>query len=118
MSNKRQIHSLDIKSAFLQWAKINIAVLPPPETNTVKLWRLNITVYGLCDAPIAWYQKLKTELSNVATSQSIYEMLFSFGTGITNLKDFYVAMWMIVSLLVVFVSWHYNIPHLQYILFK
>ena len=61
-------------------------MLPPPETNTVKLWRLNTTVYGLCDAPSAWYQKLKTELINVGTSQSIYNNALFFWRRDNKLK--------------------------------
>ena len=67
-------------------SKINISALPPPETNTVKLWRLNTTVYGLCDAPSAWYQKLKTELINVGTSQSIYDNALFFWRRDNKLK--------------------------------
>ena len=32
---------------------------PPKEAGTDKLQKLLITVYGLCDAPRAWYLRIK-----------------------------------------------------------
>ena len=61
VSHKWKIKSLDIKSAFLQGQPINreIFLKPPKEAGTEKSWKLLITVYGLCDAPRAWYLKMK-----------------------------------------------------------
>ena len=51
------IHSVDVKSAFLQGKEINrdVYVKPSQEAETDKLWKLKTTVYGLCDAPRVWY---------------------------------------------------------------
>ena len=55
-NNGWKISSLDIKSAFLQGQAINrdVFLKPPKEAGTKKLWKLWITIYGLCDAPRAW----------------------------------------------------------------
>ena len=54
------IHSLDIKSAFLQGSllKREVYIKPPAEANTKKLWKLNKCVYGLTDASRMWYLKV------------------------------------------------------------
>ena len=64
VSHKWKIKSLDIKSAFLQGQPINreIFLKPPKEAGTDKLWKLLITVYGLCDAHMAWYLRIKEVL--------------------------------------------------------
>ena len=44
------INSLDIKSAFFQENEINRDVfLKPKEAGTSNIWKLNMTVYGLCN---------------------------------------------------------------------
>ena len=47
-----KIHSIDIKSAFLQGKPLDrdIYLLPPKEANTENVWKLNQAVYGLSDA--------------------------------------------------------------------
>ena len=40
----------------------DVFIKPPKEANTNKLWKLNTTVYGLCDAPREWYLSVKKEL--------------------------------------------------------
>ena len=60
ISNKYIIHSVDhVKLAFLQGKGIDCDVYlkPPKEVGTKNLWKLKITVYGLCDAPRVWYIK-------------------------------------------------------------
>ena len=60
-----QIHSMDIKSAFLQGNKLEreIYLKPPKEANVKgKLWRLNRCVYGLVDASRYWYLRVHAEL--------------------------------------------------------
>ena len=56
-SNQLKIHSVDVKSAFLQGKGINrdVYVRPPKEAETTKLWKLQTNIYGLCDAPRLWY---------------------------------------------------------------
>ncbi len=60
--NKWQVHSMDIKSAFLQGMQLSreIYIRPPPEAGKVNvLWKLNKCVYGLADASLYWYNKVK-----------------------------------------------------------
>ena len=66
-SNKWQLNSLDVKTAFLQGKPIEreVYVKPPKEANTRKIWKLNKTVYGLADASRNWYLKLKEELNKL-----------------------------------------------------
>ena len=65
---------MDIKTAFLQGADINreIFVKPPPEANCVGLiWKLRKCVYGLSDASLSWYNRVKEVLEqcNVKVSK-------------------------------------------------
>lgn len=60
--NKWQVNSMDIKSAFLQGMQLSreIYVRPPPEAEKGNiLWKLNKCVYGLADASLYWYNKVK-----------------------------------------------------------
>ena len=60
--NKWQIHSMDIKSAFLQGMELSrdIYIRPPPEAGSDGiLWKLKKCVYGLADASLYWYNKVK-----------------------------------------------------------
>ena len=59
-----KIHSLDIKSAFLQGSVLirDVFIKPPKEASTDKLWKLNKCVYGLTDASRMWYLKLDKTL--------------------------------------------------------
>ena len=62
------IHTVDVKSAYLQGDAIDrdIYLKPPSEFDNGKLWKLKKTVYGLVDAARAWYNRVKTELSNLS----------------------------------------------------
>lgn len=59
-----QCHSLDVKAAYLQGRVINrnVYLRPPPEFDDGKLWKLNKTVYGLCDAARHWYLRVRSQL--------------------------------------------------------
>ena len=62
---KWKINSVDIKTAFLQGEKIQREVFlrPPKEANTNnKVWKLNKCVYGLADASLMWYERVKKTL--------------------------------------------------------
>ena len=63
-----QIHSVDVKAAYLQGDTINrdLYLKPPPEYDNGKLWRLKKTVYGLCDAARAWYNRVKGVLLSMS----------------------------------------------------
>lgn len=56
------LHSMDIKSAFLQGMEVSrdIFIKPPPEANSEgTLWKLRKCVYGLADASLYWYNRVK-----------------------------------------------------------
>lgn len=60
--NNWQPHSMDIKTAFLQGQEIDrqVYIKPPKEANvTGKLWQLKKCVYGLGDASLQWYKRVK-----------------------------------------------------------
>lgn len=60
--NHWKVHSMDIKSAFLQGMELSrdIHVRPPPEADSKGvLWKLKKCVYGLADASLYWYNKVK-----------------------------------------------------------
>ena len=63
-SNKWLLHSLDIKSAFLQGMPIDreVFIKPPSEAKTNSLWLLLQCVYGLSDASRQWYLRVQKEL--------------------------------------------------------
>ncbi|XP_077974464.1 uncharacterized protein LOC144430404 [Styela clava] len=58
---KWKLHTIDIKTAFLQGNCVDreIFLKPPKEAGTTKLWKLNKCVYGLSDASLKWYNRLK-----------------------------------------------------------
>ena len=67
--NRWKINTMDIKSVFLQGKSIERVVYlkPPKEAHTNKIWKLNTTVFGLGDAPRAWYIFVKEELLKTGT---------------------------------------------------
>ena len=68
------LHSIDIKAAFLQGQNIDrdIFVQPPQECTSSKntVWKLNKCVYGLTDASRNWYLSVKKELVDLNCEQS------------------------------------------------
>ena len=67
----------------------DVFIKPPKEANTNKLWKLNTTVYGLCDAPREWYLIVKKEL--LATGVLRVDMIRQYFIGIkkTPCKVYY-----------------------------
>ena len=59
-----KLHSLDVRSAFLQGTSLerNVFIKPPKEARSKFLWKMLKCPYGLADAGRLWYMKLKTEL--------------------------------------------------------
>jgi len=57
-----ELHAMDIKTAFLQGQNMDreVYVVPPKEANSNGIWLLNKCVYGLSDASLYWYKKLKS----------------------------------------------------------
>jgi transposase InsO family protein len=68
------IHSIDIKAAFLQGQVIDrvIYVQPPKEceSDTSVVWKLNKCVYGLVDASRNWFLSVKKELQLLHCEES------------------------------------------------
>ena len=54
-----EINTADINSDFLQrkLTERDVYLKPPKEVHAKKIWKLNTTVYGLGEAPRAWYLK-------------------------------------------------------------
>ena len=69
-SNSWKLHSLDVKSAFLQGSPMERTVLirPPKEANSKCLWKMLRCPYGLADAGRQWYKRLKDELLQIGMS--------------------------------------------------
>ena len=61
------IHSIDVKTAFLQGNDLErtVIVRPPKEAETIKVWLLKKCVYGLADASRYWYLKVCNEFSKI-----------------------------------------------------
>ena len=58
---KWKIHSLDVASAFLQSDSIERELFVKPPKGVCPegmIWKLKKPIYGLCDAPRAWYDSL------------------------------------------------------------
>ena len=75
-SNKWEIKSLDIKAVFLRGDKIerDVFLRPPgdvcPEN---EVWKLKSCVYGLNDAPRAWYSRVNKEMLKRGATVSKYD---------------------------------------------
>ena len=73
--------SLDVKAAYLQGNPISreLFLRPPPEYSQGTLWRLNKTVYGLCDAARSWYLRVKDQLLSMGLKMCSYDnAIFSY----------------------------------------
>ena len=46
---------------------------PPKEALTKKIWKLNATMYGFCDAPRAWYLSIEQELIKTGGTKNKYD---------------------------------------------
>lgn len=70
-----KLHTLDVKSAFLQGAPMQREVLikPPVEACTTHLWKMTRCPYGLADAGRHWYLRLKSVLLNSGLVVSKYD---------------------------------------------
>ena len=70
------LQSLDISSAFLQGNGITRDVfLKPPAEIYEKgvIWKLKRCIYGLKDAPRAWYERVADELQRLGGTRSMYD---------------------------------------------
>ena len=61
--NDWELQAINIRTSFLQGGHIDreVFAIPPPESNTPKeyLWKLNKCIYGLSDASLKWYSRVK-----------------------------------------------------------
>ena len=82
ISNGFDVGSIDIKCAFLQGYQIDrdIYVKPPVEVNTNNIWKLQKVIYGLCDAPRAWYIRVNDEFIKLGAKVSKYDKAFYIWT--------------------------------------
>ena len=71
-TKKWQIHSIDVKTAFLQENELeqNVLVRPPKEAQTDKICKLHKCIYGLADASRYWYLKVREELCKLGAKHS------------------------------------------------
>ena len=75
-TNNWELQSLDISAAFLQGREINrVVYLRPPKdvcSNNV-IWKLKRCIYGLNDAPRAWYNRVHDEFIRLGARLSQYD---------------------------------------------
>ena len=71
-SSSWTLHSLDVKSAYLQGAPINrdLFLIPPKLAHTNKLWKLKKCPYGIADAGRHWYLRVLKELKSLGGRQA------------------------------------------------
>ena len=90
-----QIQSLDITSAFLQGNSIerDVFLKPPLEASSNgMLWKLKRCIYGLNDAPRAWYERVRSELFALGGKTSLYdEAMYMWHTDNCDLEGFIVT---------------------------
>ena len=74
-SNGWKLHSLDVKSAFLQGAPLerDVFIKTPKEAKTSCLWKMKRCPYGLADSGRLWYLRLKDELLLICMVQCKYD---------------------------------------------
>ena len=72
---KWKLHSIDIKSAFLQGNPMEreVYIKPPKEAKTTYIWKMLRCPYGLADAGRSWYLRLKNELVSKGMLQCKYD---------------------------------------------
>ena len=71
-----ELHTIDVTSAFLQGNRLEreVYVKPPKEfAEPGKIWRLLRCLYGLCDAPRSWYERVLSELKKLKGIVSKYD---------------------------------------------
>ena len=76
-----KLHTLDIRSAYLQGNPMQreVYLKPPAEYDTGKLWRLRKCVYGLSDAARNWYNRVREQLIQLDLKVCSYDnAVFSY----------------------------------------
>lgn len=71
-ANSWKLHSLDVKSAFLQGIPINreVYIKPPKEANAAGVWKMLKCPYGLADSGRHWYLKVQQVFLDLGVVQS------------------------------------------------
>ncbi len=66
-SKNWRLHTLDVRSAYLQGHPISrdLFLVPPKFAQTTKLWKLKKCPYGLVDAGRQWYLKIQQNLKDL-----------------------------------------------------
>ena len=89
--NNFDINSMDIKTAFLQGEKIQreVYIHPPKEAkcDKGKIWRLEKCIYGLSDASLHWYRRVKEVMIKTgAVTSKIDPAVFLWHDKVGNLS--------------------------------
>ena len=83
--------SIDTKTAFLQGEELTrqVYIIPPKELRRLGIvWRLKKCIYGLSDASLCWYNKVRNVLTeNEASVSSVDPAVFYWFEG-NELKQF------------------------------
>lgn len=74
-ANNWSLHSIDIKSAFLQGQPLEreVYLKPPKHAKTDGVWKLLRCPYGLADASRQWYLRVKEVIVKLGATQSKYD---------------------------------------------
>ena len=74
-ANRWSLHSIDIKSAFLQGLPLQreVYLKPPKCAKTTYIWKLLKSVYGLADAGRHWYLRVKKVIEDLGARQSKFD---------------------------------------------
>ena len=71
-----EVQTMDIKTAFLQGADMSrtVYIKPPKEANTPNvIWKLKKCVYGLSDASLSWYKRVRQVMSEAGAKTSMVD---------------------------------------------
>jgi hypothetical protein len=73
--NGWKLHSLDVKSAFLQGTRLerDVFIKPPAEANVKCLWKMLRCPYGIADAGRLWYLRLRKKIIETGMIQCKYD---------------------------------------------
>ena len=102
-----QIHSTDITAAFLQGNELEfeheIFLRPSPDLCSKEFgWSLKRCIYGLNDAPHAWYERIHDEFKRLGGVVSTYCMIMPCSFGMMTMEcllEFLLATLMILHFL-------------------
>ena len=76
-----KVWAIDISAAFLQGNSLERDVflkMPPDVCEKGKIWKLKRCIYGLNDAPRAWYERVKEEFIKLNATRSMFDQALFF----------------------------------------